>query len=161
MKKFHLLFVALLLCCADIHAGPVLSEDEQAWLSRNSKIILAVPNNASPFIQIGKDGQAKGYAVDYLRLVCSRVSLKLETVSFDQYPDGVGALQAGKANISFRVSASFNHPVYLVSPPLRVLPALSFSMHGAKSGAESRKRTAVCGVIPEALQNQNVSLYSS
>jgi two-component system sensor histidine kinase EvgS len=98
---------------ADAHASTIaarpevaLSAAERAWLARLPVLRIGIDPTAAPVSQIGRDGDAEGLAIDYLREAARVLGLRTETVTTADWNDTVQRAVAGDIDLLPAASAS-------------------------------------------------------
>lgn len=98
---------------ADAHASTTiaapevaLSTAERAWLAELPVLRIGVDPTAAPVSQIGRDGNAEGLAIDYLREATRVLGLRTETVTTEDWNDTVRRAAAGEIDLLPAASAS-------------------------------------------------------
>jgi two-component system, NarL family, sensor histidine kinase EvgS len=84
----------------------VLSPAERAWLAQLPVLRIGVDPAAAPVSQIGRDGNAEGLAIDYLREATRVLGLRTETVTTADWNDAVQRAVAGEIDLLPAASAS-------------------------------------------------------
>jgi len=83
-----------------------LSAAERAWLARLPVLRIAVDPTAAPVSQVGRNGDAEGLAIDYLREASRVLRLRTETVMTSDWNDTVKRAVAGEIDLLPAASAS-------------------------------------------------------
>jgi len=83
-----------------------LSTAERAWLAQLPVLRIGVDPTAAPVSQIGRDGDAEGLAIDYLREATRVLGLRTETVTTADWKDTVQRAIAGDIDLLPAASAS-------------------------------------------------------
>lgn len=93
---------------ASASAGPelALSATERAWLAQLPVLRIGIDPTAAPVSQIGRDGNAEGLAIDYLREATRVLGLRTETVTTADWNDTVQRAVAGEIDLLPAASAS-------------------------------------------------------
>lgn len=91
-----------------IAAAPevTLSAAERAWLARLPVLRIGIDPTAAPVSQIGRNGEAEGLAIDYLRDATRVLGLRTETVTTADWNDTVKRAVAGDIDLLPAASAS-------------------------------------------------------
>ena len=64
----------------NLEPGLVLSNEEKAWIGKKQTLIVGNENDWAPF-DFNIDGEAKGYSIDYLKLLAEKTGLELTFVN--------------------------------------------------------------------------------
>lgn len=83
-----------------------LSADERAWLAGLPVLRVAVDPTAAPVSQLGRDGEAEGLAIDYLREATRALGIRTTFVSTSDWNDTVRRASAGEIDLLPAASAS-------------------------------------------------------
>jgi two-component system, NarL family, sensor histidine kinase EvgS len=83
-----------------------LSAAERTWLAQLPVLRIGVDPTAAPVSQIGRDGDAEGLAIDYLREATRVLGLRTETVTTVDWNDTVQRAVAGEIDLLPAASAS-------------------------------------------------------
>src|ERR1700754_3504221 len=83
-----------------------LSAAERTWLAGLPVLRIGVDPTAAPISQIGRDGDAEGLAIDYLREAARVLGLRTETVTTADWNDTVQRAVAGEIDLLPAASAS-------------------------------------------------------
>lgn len=83
-----------------------LSADERAWLAGLPVLRIAVDPTAAPVSQLGRDGEAEGLAIDYLREATRSLGIRTALVSTSDWNDTVRRASAGEIDLLPAASAS-------------------------------------------------------
>ncbi len=78
--------------------GIDLSEAEVAWIKENPVIRVSNPTAIAPFI-FTQNGNVEGFAVDYIRLITSKVGLEIEFPTERPWEDTMEMLRNGEVHI--------------------------------------------------------------
>lgn len=86
--------------------APGITPTERAWLASLPVLRIGVDPSAAPLSQIGRDGQAEGLTIDYLREAARALGLRTETVTTSDWQDTVQRAAAGEIDLLPAASAS-------------------------------------------------------
>ncbi len=167
--------VAVLICViigfAQISNGQSLTSEEQAWITEHP--VVRVANNSSyPPMDFVSAGQPAGFAVDYIRLVASKVGLKIDFLSNLVWKDTVQKLKDKELDIVTIMSKTEERTqfalftstyLYLQSPVVHYGRAGSSIIDSVKNLEGKRIGLESGHIIAEAYQrkypNLNYVLY--
>lgn len=130
IKTFVLIIFAMLVFAQNSN-GQSLTAEEQAWILENP--VVRVSNNSNyPPIDFVSAGQPSGFAVDYMRLVASKVGLKIDFLSDVVWKDTVQKLKDKEIDIVTIMSKNEERALFaLFTSPYIYLPIVHYGRTGS------------------------------
>lgn len=93
-----MIFVANSLPLFAQNADTALSPEEIQWIAENPVIRVSNPSAIAPFIS-NNNGDAEGFAIDYVKLLASKVGLQIEIPPEGTWDDMMDKLRNGEIDI--------------------------------------------------------------
>ncbi len=126
-----------------------LTDEERAWL-KQSPVVRVANDMAYPPYDFVENGQATGFAVDYLDLIAEKVGFKVEFVNGYSWDELMRMLKDGEIDLAHSLAITDERLEYLdFSEPYVELPAVIFGRTGSEfiDGLEDLegKRIAIVG----------------
>lgn len=100
-KHIKTIFIMGLLMAAfftlSCNRHEILSKDERAWLdSKNREIAFSCDPGWAPYEFSDNDGNARGIAIDYLKIMEQRIGIKFKFVPSETWNDALNGLETGR-----------------------------------------------------------------
>lgn len=153
---FKQILVAILLWLASgllisLHAQTAnvgLTQEEIQWIKENPVIRISNPSTISPFI-INKDGEAEGLAIDYIKLLTSKVGLEFEIPAPQPWNVMMDMLRNDQIDLMHTTVLSPERLEYMAfSIPYMNIPMVDYGRVGGKSlNSPSDLRNLKVGII--------------
>jgi ABC-type amino acid transport substrate-binding protein len=94
---------------------PELSQDELNYLKQNPIIKAHNEMSWAPY-NFNKDGIAKGFSIDYLDLLASKLDIEIEYVSGYSWDEFLGMIKGEKIDVIANIAKSQERAKYIISP---------------------------------------------
>ncbi len=124
--------IAVLALCAIVipaQAGSSfidsLSEEERAWLKDNPEIRLAPDPDFPPFEYFDEQGEYRGMAADYIKLLESRLGVRFEIIQLKSWDEVLAQARAHKIDMFGAAAETPQRLEYMrFTPPHMVMPGV-------------------------------------
>ena len=139
---------AILLLCLAYWTTPALaltlSEEERTWLAAQTELRLGVDTSWPPFEFRDDQGRYQGLTADYVRLIESRLGLKLQPVEPSSWSQVLEQARAGQLHLLPGVMSTPERQSYLVfTRPYLDFPIVILARNG---GPQPRKLNDLYGL---------------
>ena len=123
MGRFFCFIVMALLCLVVPSWGDdVLTDGERAWLREHPVIKLAPDRDFAPVEFIDEDGEYRGIAADYIRLIGDRLSIDFQIVYLSDFNEGLEKVRSREVDMLATVIPTEERKSYMLftSVPIEV-----------------------------------------
>ena len=123
MGRFSCFMVMALLClAAPSWADDVLTDGERAWLREHPAIKLAPDRDFAPVEFIDEDGEYRGIAADYIRLIGERLSIDFQIVPVANFEEVLQKARSREVDMTGALTSTPERSEYLLftSNPIEI-----------------------------------------
>ncbi len=93
-----------------------LTAAEQAWINQHP-VIRVHNETASPPFNFAEHGRAKGFSIDYMRLLAEKIGLQVEFVTGPTWDAFLGMMKSGDLDVMLNIAKTTEREAYLAYTP--------------------------------------------